>query len=142
MSSGANKVCVRCEREYPATREHFNLDAWKSDGLSGWCKGCKAENSRERWVAGKVSSNAKRAERRRAQRAGIEVPSALVPFDASPEGRPLCLAECGRPVGLTGPRRWAATCGDKACIRLRRQKGGAVGGRIAGKGRPLQKESA
>lgn len=42
-----SKVCVKCEREFPATPEFFNKNKCRSDGLKELCKECHRAYSRD-----------------------------------------------------------------------------------------------
>lgn len=37
------KSCSRCEKEFPATSQHFYRDRTKHDGIEAYCKRCRAE---------------------------------------------------------------------------------------------------
>ncbi len=39
------KVCGKCQKELPATADHFDRDREKPDGLKGWCKQCRKERA-------------------------------------------------------------------------------------------------
>lgn len=44
-----NRLCSSCDREYPATTEHFFRHLQRADGLHSWCKQCCAKgNTRSR----------------------------------------------------------------------------------------------
>jgi hypothetical protein len=50
MTDYTMKRCSRCGVEKPATREYFSPDSRKQHGLSIYCKTCKAEIARSRYV--------------------------------------------------------------------------------------------
>lgn len=40
------RCCTRCQREFPATTQHFGKQANGKYGLSSWCKQCRAKYQR------------------------------------------------------------------------------------------------
>ena len=50
-SSGI-KVCTRCGRSYPNTREHFHKNKQTGDGLHYYCKECRRKE-KSKWLNSK-----------------------------------------------------------------------------------------
>lgn len=43
--------CTKCGESFPATTEHFPADNRKRNGLSSWCRSCKAAICRQNYAA-------------------------------------------------------------------------------------------
>ena len=52
MDRGAlMKTCPRCEKQFPATLEHFQRDKHAACGLYSYCKGCASIKRKARYWA-------------------------------------------------------------------------------------------